>query len=309
VKKVLLKILYVVLSLAVLSGCSSSSANSNNLRENETANTDTNSDDGEKKAILVVSFGTSYNETRKATIEAIENAITNNFSDFEVRRAFTSQTIIDKLAQRDGIEIDNVQQAMEKIVNDGIKTLIVQPTHIMNGIEYDEMVSAVDQFKENFTSLAYGNPLLSDDNDYKKLTEILIDSTSEYNTDKTSIVFMGHGTEHNANSTYLKLDKSFKDLGYSDYFIGTVEATPSFDDVLDSIKNTDSQKVVLLPLMIVAGDHTTNDMAGDEEDSWKTMLKKEGYEVECILKGLGEYDKVQQMFVEHTQNAINSIGK
>jgi len=309
VKKILLKILYLALSLVVLSGCSDSSANSNNVKENEMANTNTNSNDSEKKAILVVSFGTSYNETRKATIEAIENAITSNFSDFEVRRAFTSQTIINKLAQRDGMEIDNVQQAMEKIVNDGIKTLIVQPTHVMNGIEYDEMVSVVDQFKENFTSLAYGNPLLSDDNDYKKLTEILINSTSEYNTDKTSIVFMGHGTEHNANSTYLKLDKNFKDLGYSNYFVGTVEATPSFDDVSNNIKNTDTQKIILLPLMIVAGDHATNDMAGDEEDSWKTMLKKEGYEVECILKGLGEYAEVQQMFVEHTQDAVNSIGR
>lgn len=266
--------------------------------------------DSGKKAILVVSFGTSYNETRAATIGAVEAAITDTFKDFEVRRAFTSQIIIDKLKSRDNEQIDNVEEAMNRLVADGVKTLVVQPTHVMNGFEYDQMVEAVTPFADKFDALSIGKPLLSSDADYTELAGIITEETAQYNVDKTAVVFMGHGTEHPANATYARLDGILKAMSnVKNYHIGTVEATPSLEDVMAEIAKTDATKVVLLPLMIVAGDHATNDMAGDEEDSWKTKFKGEGYEVECVIKGLGEYSGIQQMFVQHTQDAVNALGK
>lgn len=257
-----------------------------------------------EKAILVVSFGTSYNETRDATIGAVEKAIAKAYPDYDVRRAFTSQIIIDKLKERDGEEIDNVKEALDRLVADGVKELVVQPTHVMNGYEYDEMMEAVSPYEGKFDSIKYGKPLLSDDQDYEEMVQILLDETKDYNAEKTAIVYMGHGTEHAANATYSKLDKFFKDAGHANYYIGTVEATPSLDDVMQEVNKGGYDRVVLLPLMIVAGDHATNDMAGDEEDSWKTAFKSEGYEVECVLKGMGESTGVQKMFVEHAKDAI-----
>lgn len=266
--------------------------------------------DSGKKAILVVSFGTSYNETRAATIGAVEAAITDTFKDFEVRRAFTSQIIIDKLKSRDNEQIDNVQEAMNRLVADGVKTLVVQPTHVMNGFEYDQMVEAVMPFADKFDALSIGKPLLSSDADYTELAGIITEETAQYNVDKTAVVFMGHGTEHPANATYARLDGILKAMSnVKNYHIGTVEATPSLEEVMAEISKTDATKVVLLPLMIVAGDHAINDMAGDEEDSWKTKFKGEGYEVECVIKGLGEYSGIQKMFVQHTQDAVNALGK
>lgn len=263
-----------------------------------------------KKAILVVSFGTSYNESRAATIGAVEAAITDAFKDFEVRRAFTSQIIIDKLKSRDNEQIDNVEEAMNRLVADGVKTLVVQPTHVMNGFEYDQMVEAVTPFADKFDALSIGKPLLSSDADYTELAGIITEETAQYNVDKTAVVFMGHGTEHPANETYARLDGILKAMSnVKNYHIGTVEAMPSLEDVMAEVAKTDATKVVLLPLMIVAGDHATNDMAGDEEDSWKTKFKGEGYEVECVIKGLGEYPGIQKMFVQHTQDAINALGK
>lgn len=263
--------------------------------------------DPDKKAILVVSFGTSYNETRAVTIEAIEGAVTKAFPDYEVRRAFTSQIIIDKLEERDGLEIDNVKEAMERLIADGVGTLVVQPTHVMNGFEYDEMKEAIAPYEDSFKNISYGLPLLISDEDYAEVVSILADETAEYNTDDTAIVFMGHGTEHEANSTYAKLQQKFDDAGYTNYFIGTVEAEPTLEDVVAAVEKTGAKKVVLLPLMIVAGDHANNDMAGDEEGSWKTEFKAAGYEVEPVLKGLGQYEGIQKMFVEHVQAAVDAL--
>lgn len=263
-----------------------------------------------KKAILVVSFGTSYNESRAATIGAIETAITNEFKDFDVRRAFTSQIIIDKINSRDNEKIDNVEEAMNRLVEDGVKTLVVQPTHVMNGFEYDEMVEAIKPFTDKFDEISIGKPLLTSDEDYAELANIIVAGTEEYSKEKTAVVFMGHGTEHPANSTYAKLGGILNDMpNAKNYFIGTVEATPSLEDIIAAVSSTDATKVVLLPLMIVAGDHANNDMAGDEEDSWKTKFKGEGYEVECVIKGLGEYPEIQKMFVEHTHNAVDALSK
>ena len=265
------------------------------LVEESTANTENSS---AEPVVLVVSFGTSYNETRKATIEAIENEIAEKYPQYQVRRAFTSQMIINKLKDRDNLVIDNVQEAMERLVKDGVKKVIIQPTHVMSGFEYDDMAEEVKPYEDKFESFKIGSPLLSTDEDYSKAADIITEETKEYAKGNTAVVFMGHGTEHEANSTYSKLQQVLSDKGYSNYIIGTVEAEPTLEDTIAQVNKGKYEKVVLLPFMIVAGDHANNDMAGDNEDSWKTTFKKEGYEVECVLKGLGEYEGIRTMFAE-----------
>ncbi len=257
-----------------------------------------------KPVILVVSFGTSYNDSREVTIGAIEQAIQKANPDYEVRRAFTSQIIIDKLKDRDGIEIDNVEEAFARLKKDGVKDLIVQPTHVMSGYEYDDLMKVVNAEKGNFKSVKVGSPLLTSDADYDAVIAAITAVTAEYDDGKTLITFMGHGTEHEANATYGKLQDAFKTAGKTNYFVGTVEGTPTLEDVLAETKAGGYSKVVLLPLMIVAGDHANNDMAGDEEDSWKSAFEAEGFEVECVLKGLGQYAGVQQMIVDHCGQTI-----
>lgn len=265
--------------------------------------------DANKKAILVVSFGTSYNETRAKTIDAIEEKVAEAYPDYEVRRAFTSQMIIDKLKSRDGLEIDNVEQAMQRLVDDGFGTVIVHPTHVMSGIEFEEMLSQVDPFLDYFVNAITGEALLTYPDDFEALARTLIEDTADYNEEGTSIVFMGHGSEHQANEVYEKMEEAFAEEGYLNYFVGTVEAEPTLEDVMKKVEAAGSERVVLLPLMIVAGDHATNDMAGDEEDSWKTQFKAAGYEVECVLKGLGEYPAVQDLIVSHVQDSLDFLPK
>ena len=257
-----------------------------------------------KPVILVVSFGTSFNETRAKTIEAIEKNIAAAYPNYEIRRAFTSQIIIDVVAKRDGIKIDNVQNAMKRLKSDGIKELVVQPTHIMNGLEYDEMLAAIEPYENNFTSIHYGLPLLISDRDYTETVAALTDTTKQYQADDTAVVFMGHGTHHEANAVYAKLDGMLKSQGLSRYFVATVEAAPTLDDVIAGLAPLKVKKVVLLPFMIVAGDHASNDMAGDEEDSWKSILTAKGYSVTAVLRGLGEYPEIQKIFVRHAGDAI-----
>lgn len=256
------------------------------------------------KTILVASFGTSYNESRALTIEAIEIAIANAYPGYGTRRAFTSQVIIDKLKSRDGLEIDNVGKAMERLIIDGVGTLVIQPTHVMSGKEYDEMIATIALYEQRFDSVSYGLPLLTSEEDHDRVVSILAEETAPYNEEGTAIVLMGHGTEHESNSIYRKLQQKFIDAGYENYFIGTVEATPTLEDVQGLVSKYGAERVVLVPLMIVAGDHANNDMAGDEEGSWKTGFKAEGYDVECVLKGLGEYEGIQKIFVEHVGDAI-----
>lgn len=258
----------------------------------------------EKPVILTVSFGTSYNDSREKTIGAVEKSIADANPDYEVRRAFTAQTVIDILKERDNIETDNVEEAFERLVSDGVKTLVVQPTHVMNGYEYDDLIAVVDSYRDKFDKVSVGAPLLTSDEDYSRVADALMEDTSAYNNAETAIVFMGHGTEHSANATYAKLQTTFDSKNASNYFVGTVEATPSLDDIVAAVKAGGYKKVVLQPLMVVAGDHANNDMAGDEEDSWKTVLTNEGFEVECVLKGLGEIESVQNVYDEHVKNAI-----
>ncbi len=261
------------------------------------------------QAILVVSFGTSYNDSRDITIGAVESAIEEAFPDYDVRRAFTSQIIIDKLEERDGLEIDNVTEALDRAVEDGVSTLIVQPTHLMDGYEYNDLVDEVAAYADQFEQVVIGEPLLTSEEDFKNVAKAITDATAEYDDATTAICFMGHGTEADSNEVYAKLQDVLTEEGFENYYIGTVEATPSLEDVLELVNEGDYTKVVLEPLMVVAGDHANNDMAGDEEGSWKTEFEAAGYEVECLVKGLGEMDAICQMYVEHTQAAIDSLSE
>ena len=266
-----------------------------------------NAPGGNSKAILVVSFGTSYNESRDATIGAVEAAITAAFPDYEVRRAFTSQIIIDILAERENLEIDNVDQAMVRLIDDGVKELIVQPTHLMSGFEYDDVVAEVNAYKDQFDKIIIGEPLLTSDSDFAGVIDVITSETASFSNDETAIVFMGHGTEHDSNHVYSDLQAKLKNAGFPNYFIGTVEAEPTLEDVIAAVENGGYSKVVMQPLMVVAGDHANNDMAGDEEDSWKTIFEGEGFGVESVLKGLGEFPGIHKIYIQHIQDAIKQL--
>ncbi|MDK2967315.1 sirohydrochlorin cobaltochelatase [Lacrimispora sp.] len=252
-----------------------------------------------KQALLVVSFGTSYNESRRKTIEPIERAVAEQFPSYEFRRAFTSRIIIDILKKRDNICIDGVEEALVKLAAEGFKRVIIQPTLVMGGEEYDCIVDAAKKQKDSFECLVIGAPLLSSEDDYLTLVSILTEDTREYDTDGTEIVFMGHGSEHEANSAYCTLAEILNKKGYTRYHVGTVEADPSFDDVLADLDGHEGKHIVLQPMMIVCGDHAHNDMAGTDRDSWKSRLEADGYHVTCRLKGMGEIEGVRSMFVEH----------
>ena len=266
-----------------------------------------NQDEIGEKELLVASFGTSFNDNRRLTIGAIENAMEKAFQDYSVRRGFTAQIIIDHVERRDGIHIDNMDGALERAINNGVKTLVVQPTHLMNGLEYEELTGQLAEYADSFEQVAVGEPLLTSDDDFNRVMKAIVEATVEYDDGETAICFMGHGTEAASNEVYGKMQDLLKANGYDNYYVGTVEAEPSLEDVLTAVQAGDYKKVVLEPLMIVAGDHANNDMAGDEEDSWKTEFENAGYEVTCILRGLGELPEIQQILVEHAQKAIDSL--
>lgn len=256
-----------------------------------------------EKALLAISFGTSHDDTRESTIGAVEQALQAAFPDYEVRRAFTSGIIINILAQR-GIEIDDVTAAMERLVADGVKEVIIQPTHVLSGFEYDDLIAEIAPYADRFDSFSVGAPLLISDEDYAEVVASLVEETAGYNSEGVAIAFMGHGTGHKANATYIKLQDVLFDADHNNYFIGTVEAEPTVEEVMALVEQSDATKVVLLPLMVVAGDHAKNDLAGDEEDSWKSVFEAAGYEVECVLKGLGQYPGIQAIYVRHAQEAV-----
>lgn len=257
--------------------------------------------------LLVVSFGTSFNDSRRLTIGAIEQAMEKGFPDYSVRRGFTSQIIIDHVKSRDRISIDNVGEALERAEKNGVKNLVIQPTHLMNGLEYTDLVNEVAEYSDAFEKVAIGKPLLTTDDDFKAVIKAVTESTAEYDDGETAICFMGHGTEADSNQVYARMQDMLTQAGYDNYYVGTVEAAPSVDDVLAAVQAGNYKKVVLKPLMIVAGDHANNDMAGDEEGSWKTTFEDAGYEVTAIVHGLGELDGIQQLFVEHAQAAADSL--
>lgn len=286
-----------------------------------------NQDEIGENEILVVSFGTSFNNSRVADIKGIEDALQAAYPDWSVRRAFTAQIIINHVQARDGEKIDNVNQALDRAVNNGVKNLIVQPTHLMHGAEYDELIGELDNYKDQFESVQVAEPLLGEvgadatviNADKKAVAEILTaeavktagyDSLDAAKEDGAAFVFMGHGTSHTAKVSYSQMQTQMQELGYDNVFIGTVEGEPeetACEAVIDAAAEAGYTKVILRPLMVVAGDHANNDMAGGDEDSWLSMFKASGKfdSVDTQIAGLGEIEGIQQIYVEHTADAMN----
>ncbi len=258
------------------------------------------------KAILVVSFGTSYEASRKATIEKIEQDIADAFGDHRIYRAWTSKMIISVLKKRDNYIVPTVKEAMKQMIADGIREVAVQPTHILDGIENHVMKEEVLSYKESFDKIVFGTPLLTSPEDEQKAIEAVNSEFSELK-DPEALVLMGHGTTHQVNVVYAGLDKKFKTSGHSNVFIGTVEAEPTIQDLVREVSAFQPSKIYMTPFMIVAGDHAHNDMAGDSPDSWVCQFKEAGFEVCPVLKGLGEYPGIRAMFVEHAREAIASM--
>ena len=259
-----------------------------------------------KPVILVVSFGTSYNDSRHITIGAIEDAIRETYPDYDVRRAFTAQIIIDKLAERDGIVIDNFEQAMDKLVEEGVQKVVVQPTHLMAGYEYTDVLNSLQSnYADKFDAIVLGDPLLTSDEDYSEVVEAICDATAAYDDGQTAICFMGHGTEADSNEDYAHLQQVLTDAGHTSYFVGTVEATPTFDDVVEAAQAAGFTRAVLRPLMVVAGDHANNAMADTEDpDSFASKFIAAGFEVECVVEGLGQLVAIDDIYVRHVADAI-----
>ncbi|WP_297955427.1 sirohydrochlorin cobaltochelatase [uncultured Ruminococcus sp.] len=266
-----------------------------------------NQDEIGDNELLVVSFGTSFNDSRRLTIGAIEDALEKAFPDYAVRRGFTANIVIDHVNRRDGILIDDLDAALKRAVDNEVKTLVVQPTHLMNGFEYEELSGKIAEYSDAFDKVVIGEPLLTSDDDFARVEKAITDWTNEYDDGDTAICFMGHGTEAESNGVYQKMQDLLTADGYKNYFIGTVEAEPSLEDVIAKVKEGGYKKVVLEPLMVVAGDHANNDMAGDDEDSWKSAFEAEGLEVECLLRGLGENEDIRSIYVDHAQAAIDSL--
>ena len=288
-----------------------------------------NADEIGENELLVVSFGTSFNDSRAADIKGIEDALQAAYPDWSVRRAFTAQIIINHVQARDGEKIDNMQQAMDRAVANGVKNLVVQPTHLMHGAEYDEMMEMIDSYRDKFESVAVAEPLLGEvgadaaaiNSDKEAVAKAItaaavkdagFDSLDAAAAEKTAFVFMGHGTSHTAKISYSQMQTTMQTLGYDNVFIGTVEGEPeetACENVIEAVKAAGYTKVVLRPLMVVAGDHANNDMAGADDDSWLSQFKASGAfeEVDTQIAGLGEISDIQQLYIAHTKAAIESL--
>ncbi len=289
-----------------------------------------NADGIGENEILVVSFGTSFNDSRAQDISGVEKAIAAQYPDWSVRRAFTAQIIINHVRARDGEKIDNVEQALERAVSNGVKNLVVQPTHLMHGAEYDELKDALEGYADKFESVTVAEPLLGEvgndatviNQDKKAVAEAVVEaavgsagygSLSDAEADGAAFVFMGHGTAHTAKVSYSQMATQMKELGYKNVFIGTVEGEPeetACENVIEDVREAGYRKVILRPLMVVAGDHANNDMAGDDDDSWKSMFTASGAfdEIDCQIEGLGRIDAIQKLYIAHIKDALETAG-
>ncbi|MDC7294534.1 sirohydrochlorin cobaltochelatase [Butyrivibrio sp. DSM 10294] len=285
-----------------------------------------NGDDIGENELLVVSFGTSFNDSRAKDIGGIEKALAAAYPDWSVRRAFTAQIIINHVYARDAEKIDNVEQALQRAVDNGVKNLVIQPTHLMHGAEYDELMEVVESYKDKFETVAIAEPLLgtvgkdaSEINEDKEKVAVAVTEAAVKEAgfadlaaakdEGVAFVFMGHGTSHTAKVTYSQMQTQMQKLGYENVFIGTVEGEPEeteLTNVIAAVKEAGYKKVVLRPLMVVAGDHANNDMAGDDEDSWKSGFEADGSfeSVDCQISGLGGIEAVQDIYVKHTGDMI-----
>ena len=289
-----------------------------------------NQDEIGENELLVVSFGTSFNDSRAEDVKGIEDALAEAYPDWSVRRAFTAQIIINHVQARDGEKIDNVEQALDRAVENGVKNLVVQPTHLMHGAEYDELVEALDSYKDKFETVTVAEPLIGEvgddaavvNEDKAAVAEAItaeavktagFDSLEAAKEDGTAFVFMGHGTSHTAKVSYSQMQTQMDTLGYKNVFIGTVEGEPeetACENVIEAVKAAGYKKVILRPLMVVAGDHANNDMAGEDEDSWKSQFEASGAfdEIDTQIEGLGRIDAVEQLYVQHTKAAMDGNG-
>ena len=289
-----------------------------------------NADDIGENELLVVSFGTSFNDSRVADIGGVEKALQEAYPDWSVRRAFTAQIIINHVQARDDEKIDNVEQALDRAVDNGVKNLIIQPTHLMHGAEYDELTETVEKYQDKFETVKIAEPLLGEvgsdatvvNEDKAAVAEAITAEavkTAKYDSldaaaeDGTAFVFMGHGTSHTAKISYSQMQTQMENLGYKNVFIGTVEGEPedtSCEAVIEKVKEAGYKKVILRPLMVVAGDHANNDMAGDDDDSWKSQFEASGEfdSIDTQIAGLGEIADVQQLYVAHTKAAMDAEG-
>lgn len=254
-----------------------------------------------KDAILLISFGTTYDETREKTINNIEKAISEKYPSYALVQAYTSSMIIRSLSKR-GMKIFNVKEALQKLVDDGIENLHIQSTHIICGDEYEKMLRMVSEYEDKFKTITVGKPLFADHSDVETFTNII--SKAFPLEEDEALVLMGHGTEHEINKVYEEIKAEFDKKGFQNILVGTVEAKPDIEDIIEALKEMKPKKVKLTPLMLVAGDHATNDMAGDEDDSWKTIIANEGIEVEVILKGLGEYEEIRTIYMNHLEESM-----
>ena len=277
--------------------------------------------------LLVVSFGTSYNDSRVNDIKSIEDALQEAYPDWSVRRAFTAQIIINHIQARDGEKIDNMTQALERAVANGVKNLVVQPTHLMHGAEYDEMCAAIDDYRDNFDAVSIAEPLLGEvgsdasviNADKEAVARAVtaaaveasgFDSLGAAREAGAAYVLLGHGTAHVAKVSYSQMSTQMQQLGYENVFIGTVEGEPeetACESVIEEVRAAGYTTVILRPLMVVAGDHANNDMAGSDDDSWKPMFEDAGFTVDCQIAGLGGIAEIQALYIAHTQAAIDSL--
>lgn len=263
-----------------------------------------------KKALLVVSFGTTHSDTRKLTLDKIEDRIRERFTDYEVRRAYTSHIIIRILKARDGLLVDTIEEAFDKLRKERFEEVVIQPLHLIAGLEYEYILKIAKDYKEHFKKLSVGRPILffkSCEKDYPDDYEILMDALKDQIPPFGLVIFMGHGSSHPSNASYSCLQMVARDKGFHDVFIANVEGYPQLKNVLGWIKKNDSpQKVItLMPLMIVVGEHAKNDMAGKDAASWKNILEKEGYQVNLYMHGLGEIEKFQDIYIEHIKDVID----
>lgn len=255
-----------------------------------------------EKAVLVVSFGTSVSEARERTINRIEEEIASSFSDCRIYCAWTSRVLIEKLFRRDGIRIPTVEEAVRQMLSDGIRYVIIQPTHLINGIEYERMKAQIQAYGRDFAAVSFGDPLLATAEDQKQAIRAVMEEFRDLAEDE-ALVFMGHGTVHEANAVYAALGGLLDAMGYRNVFMGTIGERPAVDALLERLGQLGLKRVVLAPFMVVAGNHALHDMSGAAENSWKSRFEAAGFQTVCVLRGLGEYAGIRRRYVAHAKEA------
>ena len=257
-----------------------------------------------KKAILVAGFGSSYTAAWEKAILPIEEKIKQAFSDYDFERAFLSGKIIKILQSRNGMQVENVLQVLEKLVKGKVDEVIIQPLLVINGIEYEKLLHDMEPYRDQFSRMSIGTPLLNTADDFEAITQAIQTTVADFQTD--AVLFMGHGSEHPANEAYAKIKNRLDDNKPNNIYIATIEGSPTLEDIIPQLKQKKISSVTLIPFMLVAGDHASNDMAGDNEDSWKSILEREGFQVEINLTGIGEWTIVQSLLTAHAATCIGN---